>query len=60
MAISIKEQITREVARLRMEQLDGDPATLPRKTEKAHEQINKLLDLLDAETLERFNVTHSQ
>ena len=55
MALPLKEQITREVARLRMEQLDGDPAQLSQKTEKAHKRINDLLDSLDAETLERFN-----
>lgn len=60
MAISTKEQITRELARLRMEKLDGDPAELPRRTEAAHHRINELLDLLDAETLGRFHVTHSQ
>lgn len=59
MTITTKEQIMRERARLRMEQLDGDPDQLSHKTEMAHDRINALLDLLDAETLERFNVTHS-
>lgn len=49
MTITTQEQITREVARLRMEQLDGDPDELPRKTEVAHGRINTLLDLLDSQ-----------
>lgn len=60
MAITTKQQITRELARLRMEQMDGDPDQLLRRTEAAHHRINELLDLLDAEALGRFHVTHSQ
>jgi hypothetical protein len=57
MPITTKDRITRELARLRMEQLDGDPEQLPRRTEAAHRRINELLDLLDAEVLGRFHVS---
>lgn len=46
MTSSVKEKIVRELARLRMQQQDGDPATLPHKTELAHDEINRLLDEL--------------
>jgi len=49
MTTTTQERITRELARLRMEQSDGDPATLALKTEEAHSRINQLLDLLEAE-----------
>lgn len=60
MAASIKDQIFRELARLRMEQNDGDPETLASKTELAHEEINRLLDLLDEHSQKVLHVTHGQ
>ncbi len=49
MTITTKDRITRELARLRMEQLDCDPDELDRRTAVAHDRINGLLDLLDSE-----------
>lgn len=60
MAITTKEQISRRLARLRMELLDCDPAEVQWRIEAAHHRINELLDLLDIETVGRFHVTHSQ
>lgn len=58
MASSTKDKILRELARLRMEQQDGDPNTLASKTELAHEEINRLLDQLEAEHSHSQRVPH--
>jgi hypothetical protein len=61
-AISTQEQITRVLARLRMEQQDCDPAELQHKTEMAHDEINSLLELLEHQQSQQkvSHVTHSQ
>jgi hypothetical protein len=60
MAISTKEQIIRELARLRMwRYVTGDES--PDATRSAHERINALLNLMDAEKTERvLHAIHSQ
>lgn len=49
MTVTTKQKITRELARLRMWQQDGDSPELSRATELAHDEINRLLDQLDVE-----------
>lgn len=49
MAISTQEQITRELARLRMRQPDESPEDKVLDSAKTHARINDLLDALDAE-----------
>lgn len=48
MPLTTKEQITRELARLRMRQPDESPEVKARDIEETHSRINVLLDLLDA------------
>lgn len=55
MAITTKEQITRELARLRMRQPDESPEAKARDIEETHSRINVLLDLLDTKVP---HVTH--
>jgi hypothetical protein len=49
MAITTQERITRELARLRMWQSVASPDELIAETKRVHDQINQLLDLLEAE-----------
>lgn len=49
MTVSTKEQITRELARLRMRREDESPEAKAMDTEQVHTRINMLLDQLDRE-----------
>lgn len=60
MAISTRQQIIRELARLRMWRAVVSDES-PEATRSAHERINVLLDLMDDEKAERvLSVIHSQ
>lgn len=49
MAVTTKERIVRELARMRMRQPDESPEAKALDSERTHQRINVLLDKLDNE-----------
>jgi hypothetical protein len=61
MTVTTKEQIVRELARLRMRQPDESPEAKALDSERTHRRINALLDQLDTEkTQSQSKVSHAQ